>query len=75
MYYNNAKLSTNENPKWAHTINYDLVGSLPITFSFHEIQWRWSYFLRGDAYGIVLQGFCALVVQCARLNLTLQVQE
>ena len=32
-------------------------------------------FLRGDACGIVLQGFCALVVQCARLYLILQVQE
>ena len=48
-------------------INY--VGSLPITLSFHEIQWRWSYFLRGDACGIVLQGFCALVVQCVCLHL------
>ena len=32
-------------------------------------------FLRGDAGDIVLQGFCALVVQCTRLHLTLQVQE
>ena len=32
-------------------------------------------FLRGDACGIVLQRFCALVVQCTGLHLTLQVQE
>ena len=31
------------------------------------------FFLRGDACDIVLQGFCALVVQCTRLHLTLQV--
>ena len=40
--------------------NY-IVGSLPITLSFHEIQRRWSYFLRGDACGNVLQGFCMRV--------------
>ena len=33
------------------------------------------FFLRGDACDIVLQGFCALLVQCTRLHLTLQVQE
>ena len=49
-------------------------GLVTDTLSFYEIQQRWRYFLRGDAGDNVLK--CALlVVQCARLRLTLQVKK